>query len=209
MSRIAIVGAAFLLSACQVASTTPQSLPIFVPIASPAADLPSMDGALLVRAYSGLITSDEDRNLLQPAQLVVLETGQVIANVSDVSDAHLELEYRSLQLSPDELSDIVEELAQIMPTNEPLGRGPHVGDLDAGTTILQARRADGVAVELLAPGLATSVMSREAMAEYSPASVRLDQLASSLRNRVRSEGIAARDLATLVPMVRTARSVGG
>lgn len=207
MCRMAVAVLVLLLSACQgFASGPAASSPPFAPIGSSPADLPSMRGALLVRAYSGTIQSDDERSLTTPAELVVLQSGEVIADVGEVFG---EPEYLRIQLTPAELADLTTALERIMPVDEPRGLAPNVGDLDAGTTVLQARRSDGRAVELLAPGLSSAVMSQEALAQYSPASVALDRLATGLLLRVKSEGTAGDELASRVPEVRTAPYSGG
>lgn len=211
LARLTLLASLLALGGCHVLAPEPTVSPtprVHVPISDASSDaaLPSLDGALLLRAYSGLIAADADRTEMTAAQLVVLESGLVVANTSEV---YGQPEYRAVQLSVEELEELVAWMEDLSPTDESLTLGPGVGDLDAGTTILQARRADGRTVEILAPALSTAVTSDENLARFSAAAVGLDRLADALLARVVADGLDRDGLAHLVPEVRTAKFIGG
>ena len=167
-----------------------------------ATDLASLDGVLVLRAYSGPYRDDSQRTMTTLPEVVVFDDGRVAADVSPFPDT-VRRNYRSLTLTGDELTMLQELLMDAAVVDSPLTSDPDLASSDAGVTIIQARIPRGD-VEIAVLGLETRL---DHVPDGVPTiAVRLDKHLSSLWERARSEGSPwFGDL----PQVRILPHVGG
>lgn len=78
--------------------------------ASPAGEMP--EDVILLRAFSGPWRDPTERTRQAPAEVAVYRDGTVLANVSPVSDIR---DVRAIQLGPDELAELMSNIADAEP----------------------------------------------------------------------------------------------
>lgn len=202
---------AVLLAGCAQGSS-PSTRPS-VPAETPASAWPSaaptefasLDGALILRAYSGPFQDDSQRTMTVLPEVVVFADGRVAADVSPYPDS-LRRHYKTIQLSDQELATILNLLDDRDVGNIPLRIAPDFASSDGAVAIIQASTPDKGDIEMAVLGLDTRIQSESASAHYPEIAIRLDGLLSGLWERADAEGM---EWVGELPQVRVARQVGG
>jgi len=174
--------------------------------APPSEMLEPLGEVLVLRAYSGEFFSHQERTERGFPDIVVFDDGEVVA----VSTSEIGIgrpQYASLSLSPDELAQLVDQLAAADWGGLAAGAfRERTRCEDCGTTIIRTD-VDGETVEVSAHGLYTDTPpAYVASLPYPESLIELDRTLNELRRRVAAEG---QTFEGEVPRIPVSPHIGG